>query len=230
MTPETVDPEIAAMSIITTALTPLEPEAIRRVLKWAIERFQFRAPHEGTGAVGSAVVSAVASAVGASSATAVGASRTFLNLAELLDTAQPETGLDRVLTVAYYFQAVTGQEDWDAQAVNTELKHLGYPSTNITRDLDTLMMRSPRAVLQVRKGGTTRQARKRYRLTREGIRAVEGLIKIGDAGWHDLGVRATTGYGMDDRGGRPAPNRATEFAPDPVGKARPPKPRLPDEL
>ena len=164
------------MSSITSALTPLEPEAIRRVLKWAIERFQARTTSETVVAAG------VATMAGTSTTMAVSAPKTFLNLAELLDTAQPETGLDRVLTVAYYFQVVAGQEDWDSQAVNTELKHLGHPSTNITRDLDTLMARSPKAVLQVRKGGTTRQARKRYRLTREGIHAVERLISVGDAG------------------------------------------------
>ena len=68
------------------------------------------------------------------------------------------------------------QEDWDAQAVNSELKHLGYQSTNITRDLDALMARTPKMVLQVRKEGTTRQARKRYKLTREGIKVVEKLV------------------------------------------------------
>jgi hypothetical protein len=171
MTNDILDPEIAAMTSITSALTPLEPEAIRRVLRWAIERFQPRTNPDVT--VPLVGVSATGS-VG--TATAVSGPRTYLNLAELIDRASPETGLDRVLTVAFYFQVALSQEDWDAQAVNTELKHLGYPSTNITRDLDTLMARSPRLVLQTRKDGTTKQARKRYKLTREGIKVVEKLI------------------------------------------------------
>ena len=108
--------------------------------------------------------------------------RTFLNLADLWDTAQAETGLDRVLVVAYWFQVVQQQDDWDSFAVNTELKHLGHPSTNITRDLDSLMKRSPRLVLQVRKDGTTRQARKRYKLTREGMRVVEKMMSAAESG------------------------------------------------
>jgi hypothetical protein len=173
MTNEMIDPEIAAMNTITAALSPLEPEVVRRVLRWAIERFQPR-PVAGE----SHVASAVASMAGSGTVTAVSAP-TFLNLADVIDKAQPETGLDRVLTIAYYFQVVMAQEEWDAQAVNSELKHLGYPSTNITRDLDTLMARTPRAVLQTRKEGTTKQARKRYKLTREGIKIVEKLISAG---------------------------------------------------
>lgn len=168
-----VDPEIAAMGKIAAALGALEPEAVRRVLKWAIERFQLRATAEPTG-------SSSGSPPAVSPSTQA---RTFLNLADLFDTAQSETGLDKVLVVAYWFQVVQGQDDWDSFAVNNELKHLGHPSTNITRDFDSLMNRSPRLVLQVRKDGTTRQARKRFKLTREGIRAVEKMMgAAGNAG------------------------------------------------
>ncbi len=105
-----------------------------------------------------------------------------MNLADLFDSAQAESGLDKVLVVAYWFQVSQRQDDWDSFAVNTELKHLGHPSTNITRDLDSLMKRSPRLVLQVRKDGTTRQARKRYKLTREGVRAVEKMLGAAESG------------------------------------------------
>ena len=167
-----LDPEIAAMGRIAGALGALEPEAVRRVLKWAIERFQLRATSETAVSGTGAPVTAPASG-----------SRTFLNLADLFDSAHSETGLDKVLVVAYWFQVVQGQDDWDSFAVNNELKHLGHPSTNITRDFDSLMNRQPRLVLQVRKDGTTRQARKRFKLTREGIRAVEKMMgAAGNAG------------------------------------------------
>ena len=158
------DPEIDAMGAIAGALNPLEPDAVRRVLKWAIERFQVRASAPEPGAAASDIQAPASAA------------RTYLNLADLFDSAQAETGLDKVLVVAYWFQVVQGQDDWDSFAVNTELKHLGHPSTNITRDLDNLMGRTPRLVLQTRKDGTTRQARKRFKLTREGTRAVERMI------------------------------------------------------
>lgn len=161
-----MDPEIEAMSQIAKALEPLDQEAVRRVLKWAIERYQPR--HiPSTGPVEAALVPSDAATVPA---------RTFLNLSELFDAANAESGLEKVMVVAYWFQALQNKEEWDSQMVNTELKHLGYPSTNITRDLDNLSDRSPKLAMQVRKQGNTRQARKLYKLTREGIRVVESLL------------------------------------------------------
>ena len=162
-----MDPEIDAMSKISAALQPLEQDAVRRVLKWAIERYQPRP-------VGTAMSGGIEAAVVSSAATAT--SRTFLNLSELFDAANPDTGLDKVLVVAYWFQQLQNEEDWDSQSVNTQLKHLGHPSSNITRDLDNLMSRTPRLVLQTRKEGTTQQARKKYKLTREGVRSVEVML------------------------------------------------------
>jgi len=162
-----MDPEIDAMGKIAAALEPLEQDAVRRVLKWAIERYQPRPGQAG------AIPGGIEAAAIPSSATP---SRTFLNLSELFDAANPDTGLDKVLVVAYWFQQLQHEEEWESQSLNTQLKHLGHPSSNITRDLDSLISRSPRYVLQTRKEGTTKQARKRYKLTREGIRAVEAML------------------------------------------------------
>ena len=87
-----------------------------------------------------------------------------------------------MLAVAYWFQVQQGQEEWDSFVVHKELKHLGHQSTNITRDLGVLMNRTPRLVMQVRKAGSTKQARKRYKLTREGIRGVEKMIGASEIG------------------------------------------------
>ncbi len=156
------------MSQIAKAMAPLDQDAIRRVLKWAIERFQPRSPPGAT----AAPIDVPALATSLSQPP----TRTFLTLSELFDAVEAESGVDRVLVVAYWFQVLEGQAEWDSQKINGELKHLGYPSTNITRDLDVLIERTPRQVMQTRKQGTTKQARKLYKLTREGIRAVEGML------------------------------------------------------
>jgi hypothetical protein len=155
-----VDLEIQAMSAIAEALAGLSEDQARRVLKWALDRFQLRTSGAHVPPVGETPLP----------------TRAFTDFPEFLDAANPQTGLDRVLAGAYWFQIAQGQEDWDSQTLNTSLKQLGYPSTNITRDLDALIKRTPRLVLQVRKEGTSRQARKRYKLTREGIRAVEAML------------------------------------------------------
>jgi len=101
----------------------------------------------------------------------------FADLADLVDAAKPATGLDRILVGAYWFQVAQQHDDFDSQTLNTELKHMGYPSGNITRDLDSLINRVPKLVIQTRKEGTSKQARKRFRLTREGVRAVENMLR-----------------------------------------------------
>ncbi len=83
------------------------------------------------------------------------------------------------MVAAYFHQTLKGEPDFDSQSLNSQLKHLGFPSANITRDMERLVGRSPKPIIQTRKEGTTRQARKKFRLTQEGIRAVEAMLKKG---------------------------------------------------
>jgi DNA-binding PadR family transcriptional regulator len=52
--------------------------------------------------------------------------------------------------------------------------------SNITTALSSLIERKPQLVIQTRKSGNSKQARKRYRLTDAGIRAVERMISGGE--------------------------------------------------
>ena len=103
------------------------------------------------------------------------APQAFGGFHELFDAANPGTSVEKVLVAAYWFQVGQKNEDLDSTELNRALKNLGHPSSNITRDLDALINRTPRLVMQVSKG-PTKSARKRYKLTREGIRAVERLV------------------------------------------------------
>lgn len=157
------DPEIKAMSDVSVALSGLDPEAISRVLKWAVDRYQVKG-----------VTAAVSAAEERRSDPTD--NRQFEDLPSLYDAANPQSGPDRALVVAYWLQVIQNQPDFDGFSVNRELKHLGHPSTNITRDLDGLIDRKPRLVMQVRKSGSSKQARKRYKVTVEGARAVERML------------------------------------------------------
>lgn len=150
-------PEIKAMAEIAALFATLEEDEVQRVLRWAHEKYRPRA------GPGSGMVLETPDAFG--------------DLPALIDAARPETGLERILVAGYFHQVVKQETDFDSQTLNTELKHLGHPSANITRDMERLVNRSPKLVLQTRKEGTTQQARKRFRLTLEGVRVVEGLLK-----------------------------------------------------
>ena len=64
----------------------------------------------------------------------------------------------------------------NGQQVNNELKHLGHGTDNITKLIGKLVVTSPQQVLQTRKSGNTRQARKTYKVTKAGLKRVQELL------------------------------------------------------
>jgi hypothetical protein len=159
-----VPTEIDAMKAIDTAMGNLEPDEAKRVLRWAVDKF-------GQNEV---------SADPGGRARGTGAARPsadFERISDLMDAALPDTIVDHVLIASYWFQVVQGRENFTGQEVNSELKDLGHPASNITDSFSTLIKRKPPAVRQVQKTGSTKQARKLYRLTNEGVRAVERMLR-----------------------------------------------------
>lgn len=169
-----MDLEIEAMSAIAKALGTLEKDAVVRVLHWASERYGV-APsmptHHTTVERAQSANAVPQQKVNGTVEVAV-----YSDFHELFDAANPSTSVEKALVAGYWFQVLKGQEDLDSQQLNKELKNLGHPSTNITRDLDSLINKTPRHVMQIRKDGSTRQARKKYKLTREGIKAVDRML------------------------------------------------------
>ncbi|MGH7686392.1 MAG: hypothetical protein ACREN2_06215 [Candidatus Dormibacteria bacterium] len=157
------DPEIAAMAAISNTLAPLDSATRARVLAWAGSRFEVSPPlARGTSEPGTS---------GPREGTP------YSDVAELFEAASPVTNADKALVVSYWFQQTDGQRDIDAQRVNTQLKQLGHGIPNITSAYSELMGATPKLALQVRKTGSTKQARKRYRITGEGIKRVNELLQ-----------------------------------------------------
>lgn len=159
--------EIEAMGSIDKALGTLGPDEQKRVLRWAIDKFGAGEIKLGTGSSASGSDNGAASNSG---------SGEYERISDLMDAASPASTADHVLVASYWFQIVQGQDDFTSQAVNGELKDLGQESKNITDSFNTLMKRKPPAVRQVQKTGSTRQARKKYRLTEPGIRTVQRML------------------------------------------------------
>jgi hypothetical protein len=164
--------ELAAMTAIANALAPLSGSGKVRVLRWAGDLF---------GAGISSVAPRVSRAnVTDGNATSVTASvGEFGALADFYAAANPDTDARKTLVVAYWKQVRTGEPDVDSQSINTELKQLGFGVGNITRAFDVLKASRPQLIVQMRKDGTTKQARKRYKVTVEGQREVERMIAAG---------------------------------------------------
>ena len=100
----------------------------------------------------------------------------FPDLASLFHATSPAVESDKALVAGYWFQKFEAQTALDSQRINSALKQLGHGVSNITRALDDLTRRKPQLVIQVQKSGTSKQARKKYRLTDAGLRAVKQMI------------------------------------------------------
>jgi hypothetical protein len=164
--------ELKAMGKIADAVEGLDAETMARVLRWAAERYNVTLSGSrsktSTGA-------ATGSADNGGSNGGNGAQQ-FGDLADLYAATSPEPETDKALVAGYWFQFCEGRPEFGAQEVNTALKNLGHSIKNITSAFDNLKARKPSYVMQLKKAGTTKQARKTYKLTVAGKQAVELMI------------------------------------------------------
>jgi hypothetical protein len=158
--------EVDAMRQMAAALEPLASDERGRVLRWAAERFALPL-----------AVPADRRHGGRQEQSAQGAPREEpQDAGEFYASAAPESEPERALVVAYWVQEVRGDGEFEAQAVNTQLKHLGHGVSNITRALDDLKARKPQLVIQIQKSGKSKQARKRYKVTAAGKTEVRRML------------------------------------------------------
>jgi hypothetical protein len=159
--------ELKAMKAVADGLTGLQKEAVSRVLQWAGGSFGASVALSPRSKSASSKVEEDDSVAGA---------QEFDSLADLYAAAQPKTDADRALVAGYWYQFKEAQEEFASQTINTALKNLGHGVSNITKAFESLKAQSPALVMQVRKSGSSQQARKKYKLTAAGKKAVELLI------------------------------------------------------
>lgn len=159
------DPEIDAMAVLTSALDPLTEEARARVLSWARSRYG--------GAAASTTTPVVRVDEAGSHRLALDS---FPTLGELMGACSPDSDDRRALLAAAFISHGSEGGTFTGAQVNGALKHLGHRVDNITRVLDALIAQRPAMVVQLRKSGASRQARKLYKVTDAGLQEVQRLI------------------------------------------------------
>ncbi|MDB5620491.1 hypothetical protein [Tardiphaga sp.] len=160
--------ELDAMKKIAAALEPLDDAARARALQWASARFRNTK---------SVVSFDQPPSRGLEIASGPSVSNEYASFAELFDAANPITERDKALVAAFWTQVCENVSAFPAQSLNTLLKDLGHGIANITEALTTLRNEKPALVLQLKKAGTTQQARKTYKLTQEGAKRVAAMTK-----------------------------------------------------
>jgi Transcriptional regulator PadR-like family len=170
--------ELEVMGDLAGGLKKLsgDADATRRVLQWAASAFL----PDGMPMTTTSVSAPTGTAASVPSAVEQPTGRSFSSLPDLYSTVSPASDSARALVVGYWFQVMQGEQDLDGFQINKELKHLGHGVTNITTALSSLIERKPQLVIQTRKSGNSKQARKRYRLTDAGVKAVERMLSGGE--------------------------------------------------
>ncbi len=160
------NPELKAMETVFNALDGLEPSERARVLRWAADKFEITGlPSKGAAKGGAPV--------GGDDDDETPA---FSEIGDLVHAAAPTGGPQYALVVAYWMQQIEERDGWSGGELNTTLKNLGHGLPNVTKTLDSLRTRKPALVMQVAKSGRSRQARKTYKLTAAGVRAVREML------------------------------------------------------
>lgn len=167
--------QLEAMKNVAEALEGLTTEDMQVVLDWAYRQFLKKAPTPVPALLRGGDSRVTVPAGGE----AIVATPEFKSLGDLFAAAAPESGPERALVVGYWVQEIERSDDLEGARLNSELTHLGYRLANITTTMTLLMNQKPALVVQTKKTGTARQARKRYRLTQAGIKRVQELIAQG---------------------------------------------------
>ena len=168
-----VDPATEAKAVmnVVQALEGLDAAAVTRVLDWAVKRYAAATlakvpPRSQTTAVPFRPPGDVSDAHRD-------------DLAALYEAVNPATEWESVLVAAYWHQSVQGADHLDSQSLNTGLKNLGHGVGNVTRACSALIRQKPSLMMQVRKAGSTKQARKQYRLTSAGVQRIREMLATG---------------------------------------------------
>lgn len=152
-----MDEELKAMQDASAALAGLDDIARGRVIRWLAER---NGVVLGKG-------SAAPSSQGQPSATA-----DEEEFADFFHRTGATLDKEKALAAAYWLRS-HGTAQFASAEINGMLKELGYRVSNITDALSASMKEKPALIIQMKKAGTSRQARKLYKMTDAGARSIE---------------------------------------------------------
>ncbi len=165
------DEELEAIRTVYTALEALDHDARARVMKYIMSRLNIPPESESENETADTEANFDATLQPEQSQ-----AQEYESFAELFDAAQPSSNANMALVAGYWLQVCQGQGDFDGQSANAELKHLGQRIENITVAMNSLRGQKPALVIQLRKSSKSQQARKTYKVTVSGIKAVEAMI------------------------------------------------------
>ena len=167
--------EFEVIKVVHGALEPLDAEARTRVLTYIASRLGIDAQVVG--------VRVTPTKNGPDKEgkeedfeKAAGEALTYSDFADLYAATNPRSESEKALVAGYWLQKCQGAEGFSGAAANKELTHLGHKVGSITNAINRIKNRKPSLILQLKKSGTSRQARKLYKVSHEGVKRIEEMV------------------------------------------------------
>ena len=186
------DPEIEAIAKCHDLFKVLENDSKIRVIQWLISKFELnpgpstwtkthQQPNNSNRDTGKALPDVNDEIVAEEIITNPLVNKTlesYETVAECFSDASPNNEWEKALIVAAYLQVKNGLADITSFDVNKQLKNLGHASANITQAFDGNINRKPQFILQLRKDGKSKQAKKKYKVSGEGIKYANSMLQL----------------------------------------------------
>lgn len=100
----------------------------------------------------------------------------FSTSAELFKVAKPKRAHEKALVIAAYLTVIKGNKELKSADIQKGLREVDKGLQNITNVITRLQTNKPKLMVQTRKAGDTQQARKRFKVTQEGLDMVEAML------------------------------------------------------
>ena len=175
------DAELDAMTAVKDALVDLDDTARERVVWWAAQRFDMtlkglggsKPPRKDDRREDSEPDDDAEE----NDHDGKFGTHEFEHFADLYEAVAPQSDNERLLVAAFWAHKYQSKTTFFSSGLNKELKDLGHAVGEVAHAMQRNIDQKPALILQLKKSGSSRQARKIYKLSHEGIKWVEARLR-----------------------------------------------------
>jgi hypothetical protein len=169
------DAELKAMTTCFEVVSALPVDAQKRVISWLTGRFGSPQEHKTSALNDEKNASRKESHETKTTAETEGHSSS--DFAELFSKANPKTAADKVLFAAWFISEKMGQKEFKSLTINGMLTPLGHKPASVSVEVARLVAAKPALMLQTRKEGKAKQARKLLKISEAGKVAAKKMLE-----------------------------------------------------
>ncbi|UCH92460.1 MAG: hypothetical protein JSV88_19480 [Candidatus Aminicenantes bacterium] len=192
------DPEINALSKVNETLKGLNRAQIKRIIDWITSKFELLGKKPVMDKAGPPGVTAKpvetaepiekpvkkrrgrrpkkAQPKPGPEQTEIKGFMKYETVEDLFFASNVRTIASKILLVAAYLQEKHNFKEFSSLDINSRLKNIGQGVQNITTSINSLVDKKPPLLIQTRKMGDSKQAKRKFRVTEEGLRIARNYL------------------------------------------------------